>query len=185
MAGCAGSPPAAGLPRAVDWPLVQIPADRHTATGTCVLGRTIICANRGLDASGFCLAERFRETRQPRDGRETWLGPARVGAWRSSGAKLSSLLEPSCSAPLFSACYDRFILLLSSCSDCKCDCCRSRRNPLAINDFRRSRRAEPGAALLFSGRKQEETGVAVVTHTPSAAFPYPGRPKRRYGAQAE
>jgi len=38
-AGCAGSPPAAGLSRAVDWPLVQIPADRHATTGTCVLGR--------------------------------------------------------------------------------------------------------------------------------------------------
>src|SRR6516162_6591597 len=45
-AGCAGSPPAAGLPRAVDWPLVQIPADRHATTGTCVLGDVIIWANR-------------------------------------------------------------------------------------------------------------------------------------------
>ena len=45
-AGCAGSPPAAGLPRAVNWPLVQIPADRHTTTGTCVLGKVTICANR-------------------------------------------------------------------------------------------------------------------------------------------
>ena len=27
--------------RAVDWPLVQIPADRHTTTGTCVLGKTL------------------------------------------------------------------------------------------------------------------------------------------------
>ncbi|MGO9772302.1 MAG: hypothetical protein ACLPSW_22675, partial [Roseiarcus sp.] len=26
---------------AVDWPLVQIPADRHTTTGTCVLGKTL------------------------------------------------------------------------------------------------------------------------------------------------
>jgi hypothetical protein len=25
----------------VDWPLVQIPADRHTTTGTCVLGKTL------------------------------------------------------------------------------------------------------------------------------------------------
>src|SRR5271156_5627811 len=39
-AGCAGLPPAAGLSRAVDWPLVQIPADRHTTTGTCVLGES-------------------------------------------------------------------------------------------------------------------------------------------------
>ena len=38
LAGFAGSPPAAGLPGAVNWPLVQIPADRHTTTGTCVLG---------------------------------------------------------------------------------------------------------------------------------------------------
>src|SRR6201998_2040647 len=41
-AGCAGLPPAAGLSRAVDWPLVQIPADRHTTTGTCVLGKLLI-----------------------------------------------------------------------------------------------------------------------------------------------
>jgi hypothetical protein len=34
-------PPAAGLSRAVDWPLVQIPADRHTTTGTCVLGNLL------------------------------------------------------------------------------------------------------------------------------------------------
>ena len=40
-AGCAGLPPAAGLSRAVDWPLVQIPADRHTTTGTCVLGNLL------------------------------------------------------------------------------------------------------------------------------------------------
>ena len=29
------------FPRAVDWPLVQIPADRHTTTGTCVLGKRL------------------------------------------------------------------------------------------------------------------------------------------------
>src|SRR5271154_1421991 len=40
-AGYAGLPPAAGLSRAVDWPLVQIPADRHTTTGTCVLGNVL------------------------------------------------------------------------------------------------------------------------------------------------
>ncbi len=45
-AGFAGSPPAAGLPRTVNWPLVQIPADRHTTTGTCVLGKITIWANR-------------------------------------------------------------------------------------------------------------------------------------------
>jgi len=54
LAGCAGSPPAAGLPGAVNWPLVQIPADRHTTTGTCVLGKLIICANRA-PAQGFFL----------------------------------------------------------------------------------------------------------------------------------
>ena len=41
LAGFAGSPPAAGLPGAVDWPLVQIPADRHATTGTCVLGKSL------------------------------------------------------------------------------------------------------------------------------------------------
>jgi hypothetical protein len=46
LAGFAGSPPAAGLPRTVNWPLVQIPADRHTTTGTCDLGKFSICANR-------------------------------------------------------------------------------------------------------------------------------------------
>ena len=45
-AGYAGSPPAAGLPRTVNWPLVQIPADRHTTTGTCVLGKVTIWVNR-------------------------------------------------------------------------------------------------------------------------------------------
>src|SRR5579872_1102763 len=45
-AGFAGSPPAAGLLGAVDWPLVQIPADRHATTGTCVLGKRSIWANR-------------------------------------------------------------------------------------------------------------------------------------------
>ena len=54
-AGFAGSPPAAGLPRAVNWPLVQIPADRHTTTGTCVLGKTTICANRASAQGVFCL----------------------------------------------------------------------------------------------------------------------------------
>src|SRR5277367_3547587 len=48
LAGFAGSPPAAGLPRTVNWPLVQIPADRHTTTGTCVLGNVTIWVNRAL-----------------------------------------------------------------------------------------------------------------------------------------
>ena len=39
-----GAPVCLRLPvfsKAVDWPLVQIPADRHTTTGTCVLGKTL------------------------------------------------------------------------------------------------------------------------------------------------
>src|SRR5579872_4819302 len=56
LAGFAGSPPAAGLPRTVNWPLVQIPADRHTTTGTCDLGRVIIWVNRAL-AQEFSHAE--------------------------------------------------------------------------------------------------------------------------------
>src|ERR1700729_4117800 len=52
LARFAGSPPAAGLPGAVNWPLVQIPADRHTTTGTCVLGKISIWANRAW-AQGF------------------------------------------------------------------------------------------------------------------------------------
>ena len=55
LAGFAGSPPAAGLPRTVNWPLVQIPADRHTTTGTCVLGKITIWVNRAL-AQGFSSA---------------------------------------------------------------------------------------------------------------------------------
>ena len=64
-AGFAGSPPAAGLPGAVNWPLVQIPADRHTTTGTCVLGKLTIWANRARAQGLFC-AERTisRETRR-------------------------------------------------------------------------------------------------------------------------
>ncbi len=44
-----GAPVRLRLPvfaRAVDWPLVQIPADRHTTTGTCVLGKTTNCSNQ-------------------------------------------------------------------------------------------------------------------------------------------
>src|ERR1700691_313761 len=55
LAGFAGSPPAAGLPRTVNWPLVQIPADRHTTTGTCVLGKMTICANRARAQGGSCV----------------------------------------------------------------------------------------------------------------------------------
>src|SRR5208337_3672757 len=64
LAGCAGSPPAAGLPRAVDWPLVQIPADRHTTTGTCVLGKMVICANRLGTQAFFCLRRAFFDLSQ-------------------------------------------------------------------------------------------------------------------------
>ena len=71
-AGFAGSPPAAGLPRTVNWPLVQIPADRHTTTGTCVLGKITIWVNRAL-AQGFsCAGTRnlALESRTPQ--RTTW-----------------------------------------------------------------------------------------------------------------
>ncbi len=40
LAGFAGSPPAAGPIQAVNRPLVRIPADRHTTTGTCEIGQT-------------------------------------------------------------------------------------------------------------------------------------------------
>ena len=56
-AGFAGSPPAAGLPGAVDWPLVQIPADRHATTGTCVLGKSTICANRASAQGVFACGD--------------------------------------------------------------------------------------------------------------------------------
>ena len=41
LAGFAGSPPAAGLYSAVNRPLVRIPANRHTTTGTCEIGQHI------------------------------------------------------------------------------------------------------------------------------------------------
>src|SRR5277367_4581444 len=63
LAGFAGSPPAAGLPGAVNWPLVQIPADRHTTTGTCVLGNITICANRA-SAQGVSCVEANKFARQ-------------------------------------------------------------------------------------------------------------------------
>lgn len=37
----AGSPPAAGFFTVVNRPLVRIPADRHTTTGTCDLGKAV------------------------------------------------------------------------------------------------------------------------------------------------
>jgi hypothetical protein len=65
LAGFAGSPPAAGLPGAVNWPLVQIPADRHTTTGTCVLGKETIWANRALAQGVFSPApDNFAEALQ-------------------------------------------------------------------------------------------------------------------------
>ena len=39
LAGFAGSPPAAGPFQAVNRPLVRIPANRHTTTGTCEIGQ--------------------------------------------------------------------------------------------------------------------------------------------------
>jgi hypothetical protein len=69
-AGFAGSPPAAGLPRTVNWPLVQIPADRHTTTGTCVLGEITICANRA-PAQGFFGPEANNFARGASAGRGT------------------------------------------------------------------------------------------------------------------
>ena len=63
-----GAPVRLRLPvfaRAVDWPLVQIPADRHTTTGTCVLGKTVICANRpqmqAVFSTGAALFRRCRK----------------------------------------------------------------------------------------------------------------------------
>ena len=52
-----GAPVCLRLPvfsRAVNWPLVQIPADRHTTTGTCVLG------NRGIGPNGAIYKHYFR-----------------------------------------------------------------------------------------------------------------------------
>ena len=82
LAGFAGSPPAAGLPRTVNWPLVQIPADRHTTTGTCVLGKIIICANRAL-------AQEFFSPPVNNFARQAPLSPQaemrrRAGRWRDS-----------------------------------------------------------------------------------------------------
>ena len=59
LAGFAGSPPAAGLPGAVNWPLVQIPADRHTTTGTCVLGKHHYLGESRAGARVFLLGEHF------------------------------------------------------------------------------------------------------------------------------
>ena len=53
LAGFAGSPPAAGFFRAVNRPLVRIPAHRHATTGTCDLGKGINSENQRLDKSFF------------------------------------------------------------------------------------------------------------------------------------
>ena len=64
-AGFAGSPPAAGLPRTVNWPLVQIPADRHTTTGTCVLGKPLFGRNALKRKSFFRLSLKFTIPKLP------------------------------------------------------------------------------------------------------------------------
>jgi hypothetical protein len=46
LAGFAGSPPAAGPYSAVNRPLVRIPANQHTTTGTCEIGQSEIYAIR-------------------------------------------------------------------------------------------------------------------------------------------
>ena len=58
-AGFAGLPPAAGLSRAADWPLVQIPTDRHTTTGTCVLGKVLFVRIVAERKRFFALGRRF------------------------------------------------------------------------------------------------------------------------------
>ena len=79
-AGFAGSPPAAGLPGAVNWPLVQIPADRHTTTGTCVLGKTTICANRAPAQGVSCArGQQFCANRRHRGSPPA--ARRRIGRW--------------------------------------------------------------------------------------------------------
>jgi hypothetical protein len=62
LAGFAGSPPAAGPLWAVNRPLVRIPANQHTTTGTCEIGQNEKYAIRRA------LQEFFSETAQPRQG---------------------------------------------------------------------------------------------------------------------
>jgi hypothetical protein len=105
LAGFAGSPPAAGLPGTVNWPLVQIPADRHTTTGTCVLGKITIWVNRAL-AQEFSFAEANNFARQasvrPRAERRR-----RAGGWRrglesspeTAAQRLSATRWPRRAAP--------------------------------------------------------------------------------------
>ena len=69
-AGFAGSPPAAGLPRTVNWPLVQIPADRHTTTGTCVLGSPLLVRNSLKRKRFFRLALKIYVIGEARRGKE-------------------------------------------------------------------------------------------------------------------
>src|SRR5271167_4030505 len=78
-AGCAGLPPAAGLPGAVDWPLVQIPADRHATTGTCVLGSAVICSNRAEAQALFSVQPNVFE-----GGAAKLLEPGKPAAGRAS-----------------------------------------------------------------------------------------------------
>ena len=105
-AGFAGSPPAAGLPGAVNWPLVQIPADRHTTTGTCVLGKITIWANRA-SAQGFSRAEanNFARggVRSLASGEGTQSGrlatQARERRPRRRAAPVSDVVSPAALAP--------------------------------------------------------------------------------------
>ena len=56
----------------VDWPLVQIPADRHTTTGTCVLGKVVfgrIVGERKSFFSGRWKNLRELKPRGPKTGR--------------------------------------------------------------------------------------------------------------------
>ena len=90
------------FPRAVDWPLVQIPADRHTTTGTCVLGEMVICANRlqtqaVFSPHGGFLGADAREsqtTRPPAAGQER--SPRRLRANAGAAATTrASIRRPS------------------------------------------------------------------------------------------
>ena len=85
-------PPAAGLSRVVNWPLVQIPTNRHTTTGTCVLGQRLIGPNAAIykhyfrrerfisPASQFChfrspprkVFVNFRGVCRAKDAGKTW-----------------------------------------------------------------------------------------------------------------
>lgn len=66
--GFAGSPPAAGFSSAVDRPLVRIPADRHTTTGTCDLGKRRNRRRVPVSQAVFCPAAHFFPSRRPAAG---------------------------------------------------------------------------------------------------------------------